>query len=425
MSSLRNSSLKAPRIPVSVIGGGLGAFTAALSLHRAGIQNHIFIPESKLAQYSPAATFIGGSAVRVLDRLGLGSDYRLLGSPVTAVEVDNVRGDRLLSFRLDGFGREAWAVPKDRLLQLFLEAIPPGSAHFGHRLRALRCAPSDEAVELDMQHVADHRGAIRPARMRHVATGFVIGADGHASDVRMFMSRPVISIPSGTTVWRAVVRHTDFEEVPMHVGREMWDYDRRFGYVRISADEVMWWAIMSHSDMVILRPFTPHLQKMLAHFPRIVAKLIASTDSDRHVHRKEMRTVWEQLPSWVDYPSRIALVGGAARSGTAETFHTGDTFAVDDGYVLANVLVELRDQTNGAMLDALDKYDENRGDHLSSSQTVSKYIHSLASSPSFVRRYLSSRFLRGAIERTASQGMSAMTATVSLTNSKNGRRQEV
>lgn len=362
-----------------------------------------------MTQTARSAAFIGGSAVRILDRLGLGSDYRALGSSIHQLIVENTKGREIISFKPHGYGTELWTVPSDYLMQLFLEAIPSDSVYFDHNVRSLRVHKS--TVHVAVRTPIGHRHLDMPhAPMNLFDTDFVIGADGLNSTVRTAMSRTVMTLPSGVLIWRAVIRHVNCTEIPFHVAKEIWHSDKRFGYVRITQELVMWWAIVSNMNEVILRPFAPHLQKMFKQFPHPVTKLLSSVDSDRQIYRKEMKYVWpQQLPWFDDSSARIALVGDAGRPGNTENFHTGHSFAVEDAYVLANLLIEQRDANRMDHLAyALQKYNDNREAHSKKSTKVATQVAHLADSQSIVGRYFATRFLRNSVDKIASQGISSI-----------------
>lgn len=426
------------RPTVAIIGGGIGAFTAALSLHRAGIHNNLYVPENKLGHSARSALFIGGSAIRILDRLGLGTEFRLLGAPVHNAEIMSVRGNSIASFKLDGYGSQVWVVPRDLLLQSFADAVPLDSLHFSTKLRSLRVRRSVVQIELDRHSpfysTPSIPSAIHALNNDPITTttnaNFVIGADGFTSLVRTFMSRPFLTLPSGITVWRAVVRHSAVDELPFHIAKEVWDAGFRFGYVRVSQSEVMWWAIVTNLEYVILRPFLPHLHRMFKNFPAPVRSLLDAVETDRQIYRQEMKHVWPQYSPWIDNSSlRIALVGDAARPGTPESFHTGNSFAVDDAYILANVLVEDRDRDatiqSGDVTDQespLLRYEENRTAHLQTVRKLSMQTEKLARSRAIIQRYFTKQRLQRAIERVTADGMSSIIASSSSLQLVSDRR---
>lgn len=391
------------RLPVLIVGGGLGGFTSALSLHRAGIRNNIITREEKFTQHARSGAFLGGSGIRILDRLGLGPQYRSLGTPLHRVEIEDVKGKQIIAFRLDDIGMEVWTVPRANLQQLLLESIPPDSVHFHTKFRALHL--SDDAVHVKVRQSSDRTGPLPEPQTAFFESKFVIGADGNNSAVRSFMSRPTMTVFSGTAIWRAVVQNRDIEKYPFHIGKEVWSLNKRFGYARMSPDEVVWWALLTDLPEVLLRPFTPHLLREFAEFPEVVVDLILSTDSDRDIYRSEMKRVWpEQIP-WVDpSSSRIALVGDAGRPGNFGNLHSGHTFAVEDGYFLAHHLAE---QNEKGMLESgpsLGGYQESREQQMLAAKQYLSRLDRLSLSQSRIRRYLTRKFLQFSLERMALHG---------------------
>lgn len=432
------------KVPVTIVGNGVGAFTSALSLHRAGITNRVYVSRSKLINEQDGGIqgmFIGGSAVRILDRLGLGSKFRMIGCAIHSMEINDINGRKLLGGNLDGMltgvGGEVWGMTKEQLLQMFVEAIPPDCVHYDCKLRSIRMTNDsddvgDSGVQVNLLQVCDHQGRLADPIEHTVDTDFVIGADGIMSSVRMFMTRNMMTMSSGVTVWKAIVKHMNMNEIPLHHAREIWHQQKKFGYVRLSHDQVMWWATIStpkqqhynqnqqHLQQPIrLRPFSPHLLSMFETFPKLVTKLILSVESDRNIERQELKRVWPWHSPWIDRSSwRMALVGDARRPASAETFHMSHSFAVDDGYILANVLVDhinKMKETAGNEEDygedednALNKYDENRKENLQAIRDVAKQAQWFCNAKSFPLRYISKIFLDNAVQRINKQSMSSI-----------------
>ena len=68
--------------PVLVVGGGIGGLCSALALHRAGVHSRVVLKENDFCEGPAGAICIWGKAVKVLDRLGLGSRFRTIAMPI-------------------------------------------------------------------------------------------------------------------------------------------------------------------------------------------------------------------------------------------------------------------------------------------------------------------------------------------------------
>lgn len=376
------------RLPVLVVGGGIGGFTAALALHRAGIRSNVIMPEASFSKSARSAVMLGSSAVRILDRLGLGSRFRTFGLPMTRAEISNVRGRAIMSIDLDSASTEVWIVPRPNLQQLFVEALPPGAVHFGTKFRSLHSDGDTVVAELQQD------ASIQSARTFQVEASLVVGADGPASAVRRHMSRPAMTVPSGVLIWRGVVRNRDTKKYPLHTGREIWAKNERFGFTRMSPEEVVWWAVTQNQDNIFLRPFQPRLLDIFKDFPDSTLDLISAVSKDRDIYRREMKLVWPHEFPWVDATSRrIALVGDAGRSGDVAMLHYGCTFAIEDSYALAFHLAERRAMDESRMTPALLSYEQGREDQEARVKRYISRLNRLTAVRTPVTRYLLQEFV--------------------------------
>jgi 2-polyprenyl-6-methoxyphenol hydroxylase-like FAD-dependent oxidoreductase len=222
------AAVRARRLPILVVGGGVGGMTAALALHRVGQSSHLVMRDKNLSKSGGAVCLMRGG-LRILDRLGLGSTIRSIGLPARHGEVYSRRGARLFTFDLDE--NEVYVVPRPRLRQAFLEALPPSSVSFGTSFKRLDVgSAADDGVTVtlrDLERGADHQ----------VDAGKVIGADGGRSAVRKFITQPGVSLSTGVTAFRATVPNSDLETYPLHTFREVWGDGRaslRFGCCRMT-----------------------------------------------------------------------------------------------------------------------------------------------------------------------------------------------
>lgn len=413
--------MASPIIPVLVVGGGLGGFTAALALHRAGIRNRLILKERSFGAGVRSAVLIAGSAVRILDRLGLGPRFRTYGSPIIRGEIENERGKPLISIDTDRIGSEVWVVPRAGLQQFFVEALPPDSVHFGSKLRSLQTNPDHVVAEVqtdeNMHQLQEDRVPL--AGMSRMAARLVIGADGLRSTVRSCMSRPTLAIPSGTYVWQAVVRNQDTDAYPPHTGREVWMSSTskipksasRFGFIRMTRDDVLWWAVTQSGGDVLLRPFLPKLRAAFQEYPDSVGNLIASIESDRDIHRRQLHHVWPSSIPRVDHASgRIALVGDAGRVGEVTNLHHGCSFAIEDSYMLAHYIAEQGGPEASQLHLGLRAYEQNREAHTAKAKFYTKTFHKLSTSQSALSRYFLRKHVLASLESEASRGI-ALTST--------------
>ncbi len=400
------------KVPVLVVGGGIGGLTAALALHRAGISNKLILRETSFSTGARNAVVVAGSAVRILDRLGLGPLLRTHGSPITQGEIETARGKPVVSVDVNKIGTEAWVVPRSSLQQFFVESLPPDTVHFGTKLRSLR-ANSDQ-IEVEMKHNPngpEPLGIFSPRNFTsRLAANLVVGADGLSSTVRSSISRPMLTT-SGKCIWQAVTKTRDNEAYPAHTFREIWTHlntrgaaRTRFGFTRITSDEVAWWAVSPSVSEVFLRPFVPKLLSLFDEYPEPVHRLIKSVENDRNVQRHQVRQIWPDSTSWIDHTSsRIALIGDAGRVGEMGNLHNGCTFAIEDAYMLAHFIAEQGGPEDSRLHLGLRAYEQNREAHDAMARDYTDKFYRLATTQSAVSRYFLRKYVLASLEHESTR----------------------
>lgn len=385
--------------PLIIVGGGVGGLTAALALHRMGVsKTKLVLKEGSLSESGGAVCVMQG-AVRILDRLGLGSKVRTMGLPTQYGELYTSRGKKLFDVDLNDYGSEMFVLPRPQLRQAFLEALPPDCVTFHTKFKRF-----DDNSDTVTVHLKDLKSSLE----YRVDTDILVGADGSRSAVRSFLAKPGASQSHNVAVFRATVSNSDLKTYPMHVLREVWGDSKdvemvgtRFGFVRMTPNDVFWWASLpgaldscSHlsNQRLILRPFARKLAERFQSFPFEAAKLLKST-AEMSIERTEVRAFKHRCP-WAT--GRVVLLGDAARQSDLTYFHHGSTLAIQDGYSLALALAggRIRSKTTERTLPALRTYEQERREQTFAVQRQWELFDSLARARSWIMRHAIAKMLQ-------------------------------
>ncbi|WP_353472610.1 FAD-dependent monooxygenase [Salipiger sp. H15] len=324
---------------VTIIGGGIGGFAAALALRQRGFDVRVLEQAEATAEVG-AGLQISPNGLHVLEALGLGEALRAGSCRAQAVSLrDHRRGTEVL--RLD------------------LARLRAGEEyHFVHRadlIGLLSQAARDAGVQLRLlQKVAAvHPGA--PVRLE-MATGdscsadLVIGADGLHSVLRGALNGVVAPFFTGQVAWRAVVPnlggHPPEARVHMGPGRHLVSYPLRGGRMvnLVAVEERRAWTEegWSHFDD------PANLRAAFAGFGGEVPQLLAAVEQPGlwGLFRHPVARRW--------HGPGVAILGDAAHP-TLPFMAQGANMALEDAWVLAACLSSIDDQEA-----ALARYQELR-----------------------------------------------------------------
>ena len=203
----------ADRLPVAIIGGGLGGLTAALSLLRAGVDVHVYERARTLSEVG-AGVQISPNASRVLHGLGLADALAELGvKPLAWHQRRWDDGRTLLRTPLAGaveaaFGFPHYQMHRADVLATLVRALPRERLHIDHRLSTL----------VDR---ADHVEAAFDNGTR-VKADALIGADGIHSTVRHMLFGPEQPRFTGCVAYRGLVPAARLAHLDLEVASQVW-----------------------------------------------------------------------------------------------------------------------------------------------------------------------------------------------------------
>jgi len=333
---------------VVIIGAGIGGLAAAVALRQRGFEVALYERSAKLEEVG-AGLQIGPNGVKVLRALGLEDELmRNAFEPFSIMSV--TWDDGRLRFRqpLKDVSRQKYGAPyltahRADLHNLLRRAVGDAPLHLG-----ANCVGANTVNDTAIARFADGSAA---------EADIIIGADGIRSVVRAQHFGEGHPRFTEMMAWRAIV---PMDCVPTRIGPD--------GSVEVPHGEYFGW--IGPNGHVICYPigvkgdrlniFGGHVTTEWVEeswsVPSSREELIAAKagwneallDMFRHVEQVYKWGIYDRdpLPHWT--AGRVTLLGDAAHP-TMPTLAQGANMAIEDGYVLARLLAQYRDDLETAL----------------------------------------------------------------------------
>ena len=333
---------------VVIIGAGIGGLAAAVALRQRGFEVALYERSAKLEEVG-AGLQIGPNGVKVLRALGLEDELmRNAFEPFSIMSV--TWDDGRLRFRqpLKDVSRQKYGAPyltahRADLHNLLRRAVGDAPLHLG-----ANCVGANTVNDTAIARFADGSAA---------EADIIIGADGIRSVVRAQHFGEGHPRFTEMMAWRAIV---PMDCVPTRIGPD--------GSVEVPHGEYFGW--IGPNGHVICYPigvkgdrlniFGGHVTTEWVEeswsVPSSREELIAAKagwneallDMFRHVEQVYKWGIYDRdpLPHWT--AGRVTLLGDAAHP-TMPTLAQGANMAIEDGYVLARLLAQHRDDLETAL----------------------------------------------------------------------------
>ncbi|MFB6455301.1 FAD-dependent monooxygenase [Chitinophaga sp. Hz27] len=324
-----------------IIGAGIGGLSTAIALQQKGIDYEIFdaVPENRPVG---AGIMLGGNAMTVYERLGIGEAIRKQSIFPENIFIRNYKGKTLQQvsnvYIRQRYGQGAHMIHRAALHhELILATKQP--VQWGKKLISI-----EDTADSVTAYFEDGTSA----------TGdILIGADGIRSLVREQYITHANYRYSGQSCWRAIIPMTLSREEQIN-GAEVWGNGNglRSSYMQVNQQQVYFWFT---KKMPANTPFSDEaaitfIQKELAVFTGNMRTVAAALKPEMLI-RGDLYD-FEPIDTW--YKGRVVLLGDAAHA-TTPNLGQGASQAIEDALMLSNCIAQTKNYT-----DAFRSYQEQR-----------------------------------------------------------------
>ncbi|BDS11446.1 FAD-dependent monooxygenase [Aureispira anguillae] len=311
---------------ISIIGGGIGGLTTALSFDKLNIPYKLYERAEQIKAVG-AGIWLSPNALQVLEWINpkLLKEIQDAGNSFSRILVAdhqlNPISDSKQDFVQEKFGFTTMAIHRGKLQQILYKYVQQDRIELNKEFKKYS-TNSDKSITINFTDGS------------WVDTDSIIGADGINSKVRKQLFPNSQLRYSGQTCWRGVADY-DLNNELESVGFTLWGKKLQFGVSKISEGKVYWFAVKLSApnlqdDKKNLRQL---LTNMFAEFHPLVNRLIENTASEK-IFRGNLSDL-ELLNKW--NLGNICLIGDAAHSMTPD-LGQGGAQAIEDAFYLSNFI---------------------------------------------------------------------------------------
>lgn len=302
---------------INIIGAGIGGLTTALTLQKKGIKVAIYESAVEIKPVG-AGIIIANNAMQVFKKLGLQDKIEKAGNKISCMKITNQNLEPLSVIELSDYekkyGVHNTAIHRGELQKILADEVGHNNINLSKKLAKIE---KNEIYKLTFEDNSTLESKV------------VIGADGIKSVVRNQLFKPSTLRNAKQKCWRGICE-IDLPVQYHHELNEAWGKGKRFGFVKISAAKVYWFALTNSKNN---DSEGVNLEEQFAEFHTDILKIIAATTSDQIISSDIIDL--KPIEKWSS--ENVCLIGDAAHA-TTPNLGQGACQAIEDAYVLGRVI---------------------------------------------------------------------------------------
>jgi 2-polyprenyl-6-methoxyphenol hydroxylase-like FAD-dependent oxidoreductase len=302
---------------VHIIGAGIGGLTTALTLKQRGLQVNIFEGSAEIKPVG-AGIIIANNAMQVFQKLGIQDKIEKAGNKISCLKVTNAQLQTISVVDLTEYEKK-YGVHNIAIHRGELQKILAQEVGYDH-LNLLKRLSKIEKNDLFKLTFEDNSS---------VESKIIIGADGLKSVVREQLFEKSTLRNANQICWRGI-GEIELPEKYHHELNEAWGKGKRFGFVKISAKKVYWFALINSTQF---QPGEANLTQIFSEFHTDILEIISSTPKEKIIESE----IIDLKPIHTWQMENVCLIGDAAHA-TTPNLGQGACQAIEDAYILGKLL---------------------------------------------------------------------------------------
>jgi len=319
-------------LDVAIVGAGIGGLTAAIALHRRGVDVAVYEKAHELRELG-AGVVIGANGARVYDSLGLGDSLAAIAGKVSALRygpltfapwtIKTWQDEPLPGWRPPYLAGQTYPLHRAEFQNMLLAALPLGTVHLDRDCVA--AVEDDDGVRIEF------------ADGSRVRADVLIGADGIHSVIQSVVGAKSEPVSEGIMAYRGLIPAARLDGIYDMSLMSMWvGPGQSFLTFPVSAGKMLNLVAFVPTDLDVEESWSA---------PGDVAALAAAYDGWAKQVRQVIEAmdhtfrwgIYDRAPLKTWSTDRITLLGDAAHAVTPH-LGQGANQAVEDAITLAVLL---------------------------------------------------------------------------------------
>ncbi|NIF05076.1 NAD(P)-binding protein [Chryseobacterium sp. Tr-659] len=306
---------------ISIIGAGIGGLTLGniLKQHQYDFTVYEAAPEIKPVG---AGIMMAVNAMQVFDKLGLKEKIEKAGNKIHRITIADETLKPISKTEIQDLENQYnscnVAIHRAELQKILAENIHSEGIRLNHSL---------QTIEKKENYILNFENG------NTIESTIIFGADGIKSPIRNQVLKTGNIRSSGQKCWRGLVDF-DLPERYHQEAFEVWGKGKRFGFVKISAQKVYWYACINDKSFGRYLSLTD----IFNDFDPLILTLIETTAKENIICNEI--TDLTPIPRW--YSENLCLIGDAAHA-TTPNMGQGACQAIEDAYIIGKLLEKSKD----------------------------------------------------------------------------------
>lgn len=291
--------------PVNIVGGGIAGMTIAMTLKKLGVDYHLFEKNISL-NYEDVGLGISANIFPILKSLDIFNETKMIGSFIQKFHFVDKKGRNLKTFQLKN---PALSVRRSSFYKMIADKLEEDKVQLGKIID-----PSD-----------------------FKKSEIVIYANGIDSNIRNERHPSIHLRDSQQSLWRGI-SNIKLPEKYKNAYHDFLGENSRFAIIHTGDNFYSWYLVKEFNKTSNLEITSKKdVKNLMTGYPEVIQKVIENSSGVFYSRLMDINPKWRKNIKW-HFDSSI-LIGDAIHP-TTPNMANGACLAIEDGFLLGNLLVE-------------------------------------------------------------------------------------